>query len=107
MFWRRRVWDKVGPIDSNFQYAMDWDFMLRAQAAGFRMARIPRFLACFRVHEAQKTTMIYELGRQEMQILRLRSLGRIPSQPQIYRAMMPYLIRQFVMHWSYRIGFIR
>ena len=107
MFWRRRVWDKVGPIDSNFQYAMDWDFMLRAQAAGFRMARIPRFLACFRVHEAQKTTMIYELGRQEMQILRLRSLGRIPSQPQIYRAMMPYLIRQFVMHWSYRLGFIR
>jgi hypothetical protein len=39
MFWRRRVWDKVGSMNTEFHYAMDWDFMLRAEAAGFRMAR--------------------------------------------------------------------
>jgi glycosyltransferase involved in cell wall biosynthesis len=106
MFWRRGVWDKVGPLDDKFQYALDWDFMLRAEAAGFRMARLRRFLACFRVHEEQKTTKIYELGRDEMQKLRLRSLGYVPGQHQIFRAMIPYLLRQFLLHWVYRLGLV-
>ena len=42
MFWRRQVWDKVGPLDESFQYALDWDFALRARAAGFRFLRLPR-----------------------------------------------------------------
>jgi glycosyltransferase involved in cell wall biosynthesis len=107
MFWRRRVWDAVGPIDVNFQYALDWDFMLRAQAAGFKFARLRRFLACFRVHDEQKTTKNYELGRKEMQSLRLRHLGYVPSQRDISRAIAPYLLRQFVFHWSYRLGLLR
>jgi len=28
MFWRRRVWEAVGPIDDTFHYALDWDFIL-------------------------------------------------------------------------------
>ena len=107
MFWRRRVWDAIGPIDVNFQYALDWDFMLRAQAAGFKFARLRRFLACFRVHDEQKTTKNYELGRKEMQSLRLRMLGYIPSQLEISRAIAPYLFRQFVFHWGYRLGLLR
>ena len=107
MFWRRRVWDKVGPMDTRFHYAMDWDFMLRAEAAGFKMARLRRFLACFRVHDEQKTTRNYERGREEMQKLRQRSLGYVPSQLEIYRAMMPYLVRQFIFHWSYRLGLVK
>src|SRR3954463_15967239 len=31
MFWRKRVWDRIGPIDESLHYAMDWDFILRAQ----------------------------------------------------------------------------
>ena len=107
MFWRKRVWDKVGPIDPGFHYALDWDFMLRAEAAGFKLARLRRFLACFRVHDDQKTTKNYERGRQEMQKLRRRSLGHVPSQVEIYQAMAPYLMRQFVFHWSYRLGLIK
>ncbi|MGY4457022.1 hypothetical protein ACVWYI_000982 [Bradyrhizobium sp. LB13.1] len=33
VFWRKRVWDRIGPIDESLHYAMDWDFILRAQAA--------------------------------------------------------------------------
>ena len=58
MFWRRRVWDKIGPFDESFHFALDWDFLLRAQAAGFRFLRLPRFLACFRVHNRQKTFLL-------------------------------------------------
>ena len=107
MFWRRRVWDKVGPMNTGFHYAMDWDFMLRAEAVGFRMARLRRFLACFRVHDEQKTTRNYERGREEMQKLRQRSLGHVPSQLEISRAMMPYLVQQFALHWSYRFGLLK
>jgi glycosyltransferase involved in cell wall biosynthesis len=106
MFWRRRVWDAIGPFDASFHYALDWDFMLRAEAAGFKMTRLRRFLACFRVHDEQKTTRNYELGRSEMQKLRRRSLGHIPTQVEIYRAMGPYLMRQFLFHWSYRLGLV-
>lgn len=107
MFWRRRVWDTIGPMDCDFHYALDWDFMLRAQAAGFKFARLPRFLACFRVHDEQKTTKNFEIGREEMQTLRLRSLGRVPTQSEIGRAILPYLMRQFIFHWGYRLGMLR
>jgi glycosyltransferase involved in cell wall biosynthesis len=107
MFWRRRVWDAIGPMDVKLHYALDWDFMLRAQAAGFKFARLRRFLACFRVHDEQKTTKNYELGRTEMQSLRLRSLGYVPSRREISRALLPYLSRQFIFHWSYRLGLLK
>jgi glycosyltransferase involved in cell wall biosynthesis len=107
MFWRRRVWDTIGPMDLNFHYALDWDFMLRAQAAGFKFARAPRFLACFRVHDQQKTTRNYDVGRSETTALRRKYLGYMPSQWEIYRAIAPYLVRQCICHWSYKIGFLR
>ena len=107
MFWRRRVWDGIGPMDIQFQYALDWDFMLRAQDAGFKFKRLREFHACFRVHDEQKTTRIYELGRKEMEKLRLRKLGHVPTQREIYRAIMPYLLRQFVFHWSYQLGIVK
>ncbi len=93
MFWRKRVWDSVGPIDESFQYAMDWDFILRAQAAGFKFVRLPRFLACFRIHDAQKTAATYAIGVREMGILRRRVLGFDPTHIQIRRAIAPYLVR--------------
>ena len=40
MFWRSRVWNKLGGLDQNFDYAMDWDFILRAHAAGFHFHRL-------------------------------------------------------------------
>jgi glycosyltransferase involved in cell wall biosynthesis len=107
MFWRRKVWDAIGPFDETFQYALDWDFILRAQAAGFKFKRLPRFLACFRVHDLQKTSLTYEVGREEMQHLRRRYLGFTPTNRQIERAIAPYLARQFAVHSMYRFGLVR
>ncbi|MCG2632029.1 glycosyltransferase [Bradyrhizobium sp. WYCCWR 13023] len=107
MFWRKRVWDKIGPIDENFHFAMDWDFILRAQAAGFKFVRLPRFLSCFRIHDAQKTAATYAIGVREMGILRRRVLGFDPTQMQIRRAIAPYLLRQIAYHYSYKLGVLR
>jgi len=101
------VWDKIGPIDENFHFAMDWDFILRAQAAGFNFVRLPRFLSCFRIHDAQKTAATYAVGVKEMGILRRRVLGFDPTQMQIRRAIASYLLRQVAYHYSYKLGFLR
>jgi GT2 family glycosyltransferase len=107
MFWRRRVWQALQSIDESFHYALDWDFILRAQAAGFTFARLPRFLACFRIHDEQKTAATYDVGVKEMQALRLRYLGFAPSHVEIRRAVAPYVARQFALHWSYKLGLVR
>jgi Glycosyl transferase family 2 len=107
MFWRRRVWQAVGPIDETFHYALDWDFLLRAQDKGFKFRRLPRFLACFRIHDQQKTAATYAVGDREMRALRLRSFGFSPTPLQIRRAIAPYVIRQMTYHWSYKLGLLR
>jgi Glycosyl transferase family 2 len=107
MFWRRRVWQALKSIDENFHYALDWDFILRAQAAGFKFARLPRFLACFRVHDEQKTAATYDVGFKEMQALRSQYLGFAPTPVEIRRAVAPYVARQFAFHWAYKLGLLK
>jgi len=107
MFWRGRVWDAIGPLDESFHYALDWDFILRAQHSGFKFLRVPRFLACFRVHDQQKTAVNYDQGREEMQRLRNRYLGYEPSHVEVMRKMTPYLVRQLAVHWMYRWRILR
>jgi len=84
LFWRRRLWAKVGGIDTSFRFAMDWDLLLRFQAAGARIVRLPRFLACFRIHSLQKTSAsIHSIGKKETDQIRERSLGRKVSDIEI------------------------
>lgn len=98
MFWRRRVWDAVGPFDESFRYAMDWDFILRAHRAGFRFKRLPLFLGCFRVHEAQKTTAINDVGAMESARLRQTHLGFAPTQAEVEKAIAGYVGRHRVVN---------
>jgi hypothetical protein len=101
MFWRAALWNALGPLDTGFHYAMDWDLLLRAQRAGFRFRRLPRFLGCFRVHGEQKTAQTTELT-QEMDQLRRTHFGRPISQREISRGLRLYQLRQLVCDWSYR-----
>jgi FkbM family methyltransferase len=98
MFWRRRVWDAVGPFDESFNYALDWDFILRTQTKGYRFRRLPRFLACFRVHNEQKTLALKQVGQQECDILRKRSFGTVPTQVEIHHGLRRYMRRHVVLH---------
>ena len=107
MFWRRQVWDKVGPIDESFHYALDWDFALRAQAAGFRFKRVPRFLGCFRVHDQQKSTAMMAVGADEQRRLRQAHLGYDPDWGEIHCATRGYLRRHVLFHGLYRLGLLK
>jgi len=91
LFWRASAYNKINGLDPTFQFAMDWDFLLRLEAAKCTIVRLPRFLGCFRVHEAQKTSSsIHDMGALEMRILRTRFHGRDLSQAELS----PHVLRE-------------
>jgi carbamoyltransferase len=106
MFWRRRIWDKVGGrIDESFHFALDWDVLLRVREAGAKFVRLPRFLGAFRVHASQKTTIeLVDRGTPEMNKLRLRLHGRETDIIDIRRNMRGYMLRHAWHNWLYRLG---
>jgi glycosyltransferase involved in cell wall biosynthesis len=105
LFWRRRVWDAVGGrVDPSFEYALDWDLLLRFRDTGARMARLPRFLGAFRVHDAQKTTASHSLGLDECARLRVRVHGRDLSDEEIFRQMWSYMVRHMLVHARQRLA---
>jgi len=105
LFWRRTMWEKVGgQIDESFRFAMDWDLLVRFREAGAQFAHIPQFIGAFRIHEHQKTSAaINEIGHREMERIRERSLGRVPSYKEIRNAVFPYLLQHIVVDMTYRI----
>ena len=105
MFWRRRIWDKVGgQIDESFRFAMDWDLLVRFRDCGAKFAHIPRFLGAFRIHEHQKTSAaINEIGFQEMDRIRERLLGRVPTQIEIRKAVLPFMLKHITVDIFYRV----
>lgn len=104
LFWRRRVWAKAGPLDSSLEFVLDWDFALRAAAAGFRFRRLPRFLGCLRSHSQQKSARLLSLGSAEAGRLRSRSFKRDVPVEEVHRAIRPYRFRQIAWQWGYRLG---
>jgi GT2 family glycosyltransferase len=104
MFWRRRIWEKVGgKIDESLDFAIDWDLLLRFRDAGAHFSRVNRFLGCFRIHPTQKTSAEKSTGFQEMSQMRTRALGRLPSKKEITRAVYPYLLRHILVDVGWRI----
>ena len=110
LFWRRRVWDRIGGLDTSFQFAIDWDLLLRLQAAGAQIVRVPYFLACFRSHAAQKTAAtMHSTGQEEITRLRERTQGRpfpadeLERDPRLLRYLRHSAFIQFLWH----LGFIR
>ena len=105
MFWRRRLWDRVGGLNPSFKFAMDWDLLLRFQAAGARIRRVPYFLACFRIHDAQKTSAQMEsLGHQEIDTLRTQTQGRLLTHAEVenHPRLLSYLRRSAWQEFLWR-----
>jgi glycosyltransferase involved in cell wall biosynthesis len=109
MFWRRSIWDKAGgKIDESYQFALDWDLLLRFRGAGAKFVRLPRFLGAFRVHESQKTSAnLATTGNMEMARLRLRVHGWETTMSEIRRNMNGYILRHAWHNFLYELGLSR
>ncbi len=110
LFWRRSAWEKVGAaIDESFQFAMDWDLLLRFRdVAHAKFARLPRFLGAFRVHSEQKSSLKIDCaGANEMNKLRLRCHGRQVTHEEINANIRPYLKQHVIHHKLYRLKLLQ
>jgi len=108
MFWRRTMWEQVGgALDDSFQFAMDWDLILRFEAFGARIVRVPRFLSAFRVHDEQKTSAQLDLGFEEMDRLRERVNGRPVTSDDFRGAIRKYLLARLIYRTLYRMRLLR
>jgi glycosyltransferase involved in cell wall biosynthesis len=54
MFFRRELWEQVGPLDPSFYFAMDYDLWTRI-AARSEIKYVPQTWANFRLHTSGKT----------------------------------------------------
>jgi glycosyltransferase involved in cell wall biosynthesis len=105
VFWRRRIWERSGgALDESFQFALDWDLLLRFRDAGAQFVRLPRFLAAFRVHGGQKTSaQLSSVGQEEMDRIRQRCHGRPVTPQEIQSHIRGYVGRHIVVDSLHRL----
>ena len=78
-FFRRRVWDEVGPFDSSLHHTMDYDYWLRiaARYPASRMRFLDRELAGCRMHADAKTVAGWGRALDEIMDLVKRRTGYV------------------------------
>jgi len=53
IFWRRRIWEKVGDFRTDLHIVFDWELWCRMLLAGAVVRRVDAELACYRLHPSQ------------------------------------------------------
>lgn len=61
-FWRKAVYEKLGPIDESLRYTMDVDYWARLTMSGYLQTRVDHYCWGFRMHNRSKTA---EFGGHE------------------------------------------
>jgi glycosyltransferase involved in cell wall biosynthesis len=54
VFWTRKAWEMVGPLDESLRYGFDWEWFLRAGKV-CRFTATDALLSRYRIHRAHKT----------------------------------------------------
>jgi len=78
-FFRKSLWDQVGPLDPNFFFAMDYDLWVRLASIS-RIIYLPRVWANFRLHTDAKTISADDRCWPEMLKVHFRDGGSWFSQ---------------------------
>jgi glycosyltransferase involved in cell wall biosynthesis len=74
-FWRRRVHERFGWFDPEYDHTFDYEFWLRLMAGGARFLHVSDFLAGSREHPATKTTRARDRIFAEIRRMQLRQFG--------------------------------
>ena len=108
MFFRAALWEKVGPLDPSFYYAMDYDLWVRIAALA-PIEFVDRYWANFRLHDESKSlTAAYRCWPEIMRV-HFRDGGNrlsvIYGKYLIRRALEPVMPwRMKLRLWRYKLG---
>ncbi|MGA3202282.1 MAG: glycosyltransferase family 2 protein [Bryobacteraceae bacterium] len=64
VFWRRSLWERVGPFNTRYDLAFDYDYWVRCFQARAKVKSIPQILAKFRLHPGQKSSRAGEAANE-------------------------------------------
>ena len=78
LFFRRRVLAKVGLLNPDLRYCMDYEYWLRLAAAGCRFTFLPHKLASSRLYATNKTLADRPAVHREMAEMLLATTGHVP-----------------------------
>jgi hypothetical protein len=56
VFWHRKVFENIGPLRTELNYAMDYEYWLRMLSNGYRFHHISFILSNYRFHDLSKTS---------------------------------------------------
>jgi glycosyltransferase involved in cell wall biosynthesis len=90
VFFTRELYRQLGELDQTLQYALDYDYFLRA-ALRYRFHRLPEILATYRLHEASKT------GLGEAQKVRFYA--------ECNRVVRRYVKSNTTLYWKWRVRY--
>lgn len=68
-YWRRSAWEKLGPLDESLQFALDYEYWLRAIANGDTLHFIPQYTGGFRDYSENKTNSWGHVYTRDMNTL--------------------------------------
>ena len=94
-FWKRELFEKVGYIDENWFFSMDYDFFLRLGLSKVRFKHIPEFWGAMHCHPQTKTSNIWDMKiADDKKILMKYSLKRNKFKAKFYmlKRIMWYLL---------------
>jgi glycosyltransferase involved in cell wall biosynthesis len=75
VFWRRRVYERLGGFDADMRYVADLDYWLRASAAGSTLVHVREMLAIERIHASRLSSAHEEPMAAENREMRARHAG--------------------------------
>jgi len=70
VFFRRSLWEKAGPFNTDYDLAFDYAFWVQCMMAGARVMKLSRPLARFRVHDQQKSANATKAAWEMREIVR-------------------------------------
>lgn len=109
-FWRRSAYEAVGGLDQSLKFILDRDLFLRL-AKRRPFTRLPRMLACFRIHETCKSVCIQDVRQHESKVFRERygtdRYGAVIRNLLYYRYRIPSLARKVWLRTLLECGHIK
>jgi len=75
VFFRKSLLSKIGFIDENLQYTMDYEYWVRALKNGIKFQYIPTVLANFRVYEGSKSSGVHHQIFVESLLIQAKYFG--------------------------------
>ena len=80
-FFKRRIFDENNFLDSSLKYAMDYEFFIRLAQSGYQFTHLNAYLADFRWHSENKSTIALEKQVAEQEVILLQHDDFLQSVP--------------------------